>query len=228
MKNNFKILVVVLSIIILGICGFIIYDKVLNNTVENKGNDNQKDKLDNNIIIDDSKIEIHNNLDYDDCNLDLNNSVNRFICYNKVLFNYDYPNGINYKDFLTTYLIYFSLKSDTLLKEEKIDDITWKRSISKNDSKKLIKKYFGTNLDILKLDKSEEEFVLQEDEDNYFIKGRNMGMDNNILLFKNYEKISDDEYKLIFDISDGYINKYGTKTIKIKLNENYYQIKEIS
>lgn len=224
-NNNLKILVVVLIVIILGLGGFIIYDKVLkDNNVENKDSDNKND----NILVDDSKIEIHNDIDYDNCNLDLNDSVNRFVCYNQRLFYYDYPSGIDYKDFLTNYLIFFSTKSDTLLKEEKIDDIKWKRSISKSDSKKLIEKYFGTNLDTFKLDKSDEEFILQGDDDNYFIIGRTMGFDNKFLEFKNYEKIGDYEYKLIFDIiADGY-NNFGTKTMKIKLNGNYYQIKEIS
>ena len=186
-NNNLKILVVALIVIILGLGGFIIYDKVLkNNNVENKDSDN--------ILVDDSKIEIHNDIDYDNCNLDLNDSVNRFVCYNKRLFYYDYPNGIDYKDFLTNYLIFFSTKSDTLLKKKK----------------------------------SDEEFILQEDDDNYFIIGRASGFDNKFLEFKNYEKIGDYEYKLIFDIiADGY-NNFGTKTMKIKLNGNYYQIKEIS
>ncbi len=101
------------------------------------------------------------------------------------------------------------------------------RSISKSDSKELINKYFGA-LDIPKLDTSSEEFVLQEDNDNYYIIGRSVGLDSHILIFKNYEKIGDYEYKLIFDITDGYSNYFGTKTMKIKLNGNYYQIKEIS
>ena len=227
-ENNLKVLVVILTILVLCLGGFIIYDKVFkDNNIENKDNDNKTDNDNDKVVVDDSKIEIHNSIDYDNCNLDLTNSVNRFVCYNEKLFYNEYANGINAKDFLTTYLTYFSSKSDTLIHEEQINDINWKRSISKSASKQLINKYFGT-LEIPKLDTSNEEFVLQEDNDNYYIIGRSIGIDNKILTFKTSEKIGEYEYKLIFNITDGYSNNFGTRTMKIKLNGNYYQIKEIS
>ena len=56
-ENNLKVLVVILTILVLCLGGFIIYDKVFkDNNIENKDNDNKTDNDNDKVVVDDSKI----------------------------------------------------------------------------------------------------------------------------------------------------------------------------
>ena len=232
MVNKIKnIIIIILVVLILLLGCFIVYDKMLKK--ENINNNNNNSVKENNA---DDTIAVYNKEDLEGCDLSLDSSVHRWICYNERLLMNDIDISDD-KKFIKIYLSYMFDKKDKLFEEISIENGGWIRKISKENAKKLIKNYFNRNeLDIEKLEKNDEYFILQEDENSYFIYGADMGLDIEYSLsYNDYEKLGDNEYKLKFEIYKTYNvelepETLGIKYITIKLNDNKdnYYIKEVN
>ena len=221
-KNNLIPVVIMLIVLVLGLGGFIVYDKVLNNEDNNVVDNNQENENNNNQYKDynDEKLEKWLN------NVDTRTLISLNDDYNQTTADDEF-----YSRFLGLYIMSHGRGA-----EPEIVDGKYKYCLNKNAGVEVIKQYFKVSKVNLKFDNIKDNNSIlsyYEDKNNFCVLTTPTEYGNYIHELIKVAKNSQNQIEVLYALLGSYMNDenalsyYGYKKLTLEEADNTYKILKI-